>query len=94
MQGEYLKVIIERTDAYDCTGEREITIMNNENEIDKESRAYKFAAGKGVMNLPNKLTIARMVMIPVFILFFYLQFMAHYFVALAVFGVACLTDLF
>ncbi len=77
-----------------CTGEREITIMNNENEIDKESRAYKFAAGKGVMNLPNKLTIARMVMIPVFILFFYLQFTAHYFVALAVFGVACLTDLF
>ena len=68
--------------------------MNNENEIDKESRAYKFAAGKGVMNLPNKLTIARMVMIPVFILFFYLQFTAHYFVALAVFGVACLTDLF
>lgn len=75
-------------------GGREITTMNNENEIDKESRAYKFAAGKGVMNLANKLTIARMVMIPVFILFFYLQFTAHYFVALAVFGVACLTDLF
>lgn len=35
-----------------------------------------------------------MVMIPVFILFFYLQFTAHYFVALAVFGIACLTDLF
>jgi len=64
------------------------------NEIDKESRAYKFAAGKGVMNLPNKLTISRMVMIPVFILFFYLNFTAHYFVALAVFGIASLTDLF
>lgn len=70
--------------------------MNNETEkeVDKESRAYKFAAGKGVMNLPNKLTLARMVMIPVFVLFFYLNFTAHYFVALAVFGVACLTDLF
>lgn len=45
------------------------------------------------MNLPNKLTISRMVMIPVFILFFYLNFTGHYFVALAVFLVASLTDL-
>lgn len=50
--------------------------------------------GKGVMNLPNKLTISRMVMIPVFVLFFYLNFTAHYFVAVAVFAIACLTDLF
>lgn len=64
--------------------------MNEE----KESRAYKFAKGKGVMNLPNKLTISRMVMIPVFIALFYVQFIGHYFVALAVFAIACLTDLF
>lgn len=68
--------------------------MNEEKEIDKNSRAYKFAAGKGVMNLPNKLTISRMCMIPVFIALFYVQFPYHYFVALAVFAVACLTDLF
>ena len=66
----------------------------NEKEIDKESRAYKFAAGKGVMNLPNKLTISRVAMIPVFILFFYLEFTGHYFVALGVFAIASLTDLF
>ncbi len=68
--------------------------MNEEKEIDKNSRAYKFAAGKGVMNLPNKLTISRVAMIPVFVFFFYFTFTSHYLVALAVFGVACLTDLF
>lgn len=67
---------------------------NQENkDIDTSSRAYKIAAGRGVLNLPNKLTIARMVMIPVFILFFYLNFAGHYFVALAVFAVASFTDL-
>ena len=68
--------------------------MNEEKEIDKNSKAYKFAAGKGVMNLPNKLTISRMCMIPAFIALFYVQFLSHYLVALAVFAIACLTDLF
>lgn len=64
------------------------------NEEEKQnSKFYKFAAGKGVMNLPNKLTISRVVMIPVFVLFFYLNFTAHYFVALAVFAIASLTDM-
>ena len=40
-------------------------------EIDKNSKMYKFAAGKGVMNLPNKLTLSRVLMIPIFLLFFY-----------------------
>lgn len=63
------------------------------NEIDTQSKAYKRAAGNGVLNLPNKLTISRMIMIPVFVLFFYLNFTGHYFVALAVFAIASLTDL-
>lgn len=46
------------------------------------------------MNLPNKLTLIRIVLIPVFVLFVYLQFTGHYFVALGVFAVASLTDFF
>ena len=65
----------------------------SDNGMNDGGKFYKFAAGKGVMNLPNKLTIARMVMIPLFVLFFYLQFTAHYFVALAVFALASFTDL-
>ena len=75
--------------------------MNNENQTVEESvreqevmqsKFYKFAKGKGVMNLPKKLTIARVVMIPVFLLFFYLNFAGHYFAALGVFAVASFTD--
>ena len=75
--------------------------MNNENQTVEESvreqevmqsKFYKFAKGKGVMNLPNKLTSARVVMIPVFLLFFYLNFAGHYFAALGVFAVASFTD--
>ena len=63
-------------------------------EVDtvKESKFYKFAKGRGVMNLPNQLTIARVLMIPLFLLFFYLQFKGHYFVALGVFAIASFTD--
>ncbi len=59
----------------------------------REDGFYRFAKGRGVMNLPNILTISRMAMIPLFALFFYLGFTAHFFVALAVFAVASLTDL-
>ena len=68
--------------------------MNEEKQVDKESKAYKRAAGKGIMNLPNKLTLSRMFMIPVFIALFYVPFKGHYFAALVVFAIASLTDLF
>ena len=45
------------------------------------------------MNLPNKLTLLRLILIPFFIAAFYLGFFAgHYFVALGIFIVASLTD--
>lgn len=44
------------------------------------------------MNLPNKLTLGRLILIPFFILFFYLNFTGHYLVSLAVFTIAAVTD--
>lgn len=44
------------------------------------------------MNLPNKLTIGRIVLIPFFILAFYLDFTGHYLVSLGIFAVAAFTD--
>lgn len=62
--------------------------------IDTNSKKYKFIKGKGVMNLPNQLTLLRVILIPVFVLFFYLDFSGNYFVALAIFAIASLTDFF
>ncbi len=46
------------------------------------------------MNLPNKLTVARIIATPVFLLFMMLNFKGHFVVALAIFIAAALTDLF
>lgn len=46
------------------------------------------------MNLPNKLTVARIIATPVFLLFMMLDFKGHYVVALVIFIAAALTDLF
>lgn len=46
------------------------------------------------MNLPNKLTILRIVLVPFFIAAILIDFPFHYLAALAVFGAASLTDMF
>ena len=47
------------------------------------------------MNLPNKLTMLRLILIPFFIAVFYLGFFTgHYFVALGIFAIASITDFF
>lgn len=46
------------------------------------------------MNLPNKLTFARIIMIPVFAVLYFAPFAWHAVAATAVFCVACITDFF
>ncbi len=46
------------------------------------------------MNLPNKLTIFRILMIPVFIVLFFVEFEGHTLAAALVYVVACFTDFF
>ena len=46
------------------------------------------------MTLPNKLTVLRILLAPVFLILLVIPFPHHYLAALAVFGAASLTDLF
>ena len=46
------------------------------------------------MNLPNKLTIARILMVPVFMVLLMVEFPFHHFAAMLVFIIASLTDYF
>ena len=46
------------------------------------------------MNLPNKLTLARVAMVPLFLWLFFWEFPFHYLVSGLVFGAAALTDMF
>lgn len=46
------------------------------------------------MNLPNKLTLLRILIVPFFVAAMLIPFPLHYLVALALFGAASLTDLF
>ncbi len=45
------------------------------------------------MNLPNKLTLSRIVMTPIFLFCFLVSFPCHYLVSLVVFAIASYTDL-
>lgn len=44
------------------------------------------------MNLPNKLTVARLIMTPIFLATLLIEFPHHYIVALAIFAIASFTD--
>ena len=44
------------------------------------------------MNTPNKLTLLRVLLVPAFVLLFYLRFPAHYLAATVVFVAAAITD--
>ncbi|MBO6263222.1 MAG: CDP-diacylglycerol--glycerol-3-phosphate 3-phosphatidyltransferase [Clostridia bacterium] len=44
------------------------------------------------MNLPNKLTLLRIIMIPFFVAAFYVNFTGHYILSLCIFAVAAFTD--
>ena len=44
------------------------------------------------MNTPNKLTLLRVLLVPLFVMLFYLQFPAHYLIATLVFVAAAITD--
>ena len=45
------------------------------------------------MNSATKMTISRVLLIPIFILFFYLDFIGHYFVATFIFVLSAITDI-
>ena len=45
------------------------------------------------MNLPTKITLSRIVAVPVIIVLFYVSFSLHYIVAAAVFALAAITDI-
>lgn len=46
------------------------------------------------MNLPNRLTVVRIVLAPLFLLLMMVEFPFHHLAAMAVFGAAALTDMF
>ncbi len=72
-------------------------MTENEEEIKTENTDVSGKQNKPVnpvWNLPNVLTFSRMLIIPVFVALFYVNFTGSYFVVWALFAIACITDLF
>ena len=59
---------------------------------DNEKLTDQNKSANQVWNVPNILTFSRILIIPVFVALFYVQFTAHYFVCFALFIMAGITD--
>ena len=71
-------------------------MIDNEEETQPEDieKTAKQESVNSAWNLPNVLTLSRILIIPVFVALFYFNFTGNYFVVWALFALACITDLF
>ena len=70
-------------------------MVDNESSTKNENNGHTAERNKTVnqvWNVPNILTFSRILIIPVFVALFYVQFTAHYFVCFALFIIASCTD--
>ena len=70
-------------------------MVDNSETTNKDNVEQKDGQNKAVnqvWNVPNILTFSRILIIPVFVALFYIQFTGHYFVCGALFAIACVTD--
>lgn len=73
----------------------EMVTVHVDEAIDGDLFGTRCLNGRTAMNLPNKLTILRIILVPFFVLFMLLSgdiFPHHNLVALAIFGIASYTD--
>ena len=64
----------------------------NQPKSSAENLRYISPRKMNIPNIPNTLTISRIILIPVFVILFYLPFSGHYMVACLVFTIATITD--
>lgn len=67
---------------------------NDAQKVENNSSSDMNNEANQIWNLPNILTFSRILIIPIFVVLFYVHFTAHYFVCWALFAIACVTDLF